>query len=106
MRKLIVIAVLLWNCDALALDMVNLKFYPDNVAKQENAIEVAFYGKIYADSWWLDEVEAKKFIATPEENFIVHVFNKNKMEPSRNCWPCGRLMSSKKLKKHTAIRFL
>lgn len=77
-RKLLVIFMLLWSCDSFALDVIKLQFYPEDITIKENSIEVVFYGKMYSDSWWFDEVETKKFVASPEENFIIQVFNKNK----------------------------
>jgi hypothetical protein len=67
----IVITALVWSSLSYALDKISYEYYPSNVVTNDNPIVVSFNGRIYAESWWFDEVENNEFSPSADESFVM-----------------------------------
>ncbi len=61
-------------CCTESLAEMKIDFYPQGDI-QQNPVSLVFNGKIYTESWWVDEIAKGIFITSDDEKFIIKVIN-------------------------------
>lgn len=77
--KIMIIVLLIATVNFVEADEISLDIYPKGDSEQQiNPASIILNGYIYPDGWWFSQIDAKLFVPTDVELFLMNVFKTNK----------------------------